>query len=383
MLDPTHAALLRSVAERGDDNTPRFVLADWLEEHGEASRAEFIRVQCELVSPQLSADARHALRMRERDLLNAHRDKWCQALGLPVEDIYFERGLISGIRLLKWQGSRILDSFAMQQLAPLTELDLSGLRMGDDGVAALADRARLPGLRRLILSDNGITDVGVLALVEAKGLPRLDSLYLFQNPIGPTAYYTLESSSCFCLGDLDLGERADGYCMSPGEADMARRHYLRNHLLPTVRGYFNAHERLRSAMLCVAQYWDDQASDAVHGILVVSELVEPTLEGVARFNFVPGNDPNIPNTQIQSGRTYGGGSRSTIDLDFSEIQWLENTDAIPLWAAFAPEGGNQEYEKFGDAYSPAVMFYRHGGYTVLPILRPQLDGIRPLRWNDG
>lgn len=39
-----HAAILAAP----DDDTPRLVFADWLDEHGEPERAEFIRVQCEL-----------------------------------------------------------------------------------------------------------------------------------------------------------------------------------------------------------------------------------------------------------------------------------------------------------------------------------------------
>ena len=48
MRDRDEAAFLRSIAEEGDNNTGRLVFADWLEEHGESPRAEFIRVQCEL-----------------------------------------------------------------------------------------------------------------------------------------------------------------------------------------------------------------------------------------------------------------------------------------------------------------------------------------------
>ncbi len=42
------AALLRSILAAPDDDAPRLVYADWLDENGEPERAEFIRVQCEL-----------------------------------------------------------------------------------------------------------------------------------------------------------------------------------------------------------------------------------------------------------------------------------------------------------------------------------------------
>ena len=31
----------------------------------------------------------------------------------------------------------------------------------------------------------------------------------------------------------------------------------------------------------------------------------------------------------------------------------------------------------GEAYAPAVMFYRYGGCEILPMCRPQLNGVRP------
>ena len=39
---------LAAILDSPDDDTPRLVYADWLEENGQEARAEFIRVQCEL-----------------------------------------------------------------------------------------------------------------------------------------------------------------------------------------------------------------------------------------------------------------------------------------------------------------------------------------------
>lgn len=48
-------AFLDAIRDAPDDDTPRLVFADWLEEHGQPERAEFIRVQCELA--RIRADA--------------------------------------------------------------------------------------------------------------------------------------------------------------------------------------------------------------------------------------------------------------------------------------------------------------------------------------
>lgn len=39
-----HDALMRAVCARPEDDTPRLVLADWYDDHGDAARAEFVRV---------------------------------------------------------------------------------------------------------------------------------------------------------------------------------------------------------------------------------------------------------------------------------------------------------------------------------------------------
>ena len=41
-------AFLRTIVENPEDDVPRLVFADWLEENGDADRAVFIRAQCEV-----------------------------------------------------------------------------------------------------------------------------------------------------------------------------------------------------------------------------------------------------------------------------------------------------------------------------------------------
>src|SRR5262245_22546514 len=45
---PTNAALEAAIIADADDDGPRLIYADWLEDHGDPVRAEFIRVQCRL-----------------------------------------------------------------------------------------------------------------------------------------------------------------------------------------------------------------------------------------------------------------------------------------------------------------------------------------------
>ena len=43
----TELAFLAAIRAHPADDLPRLVYADWLEEHGQSERAEFIRVECE------------------------------------------------------------------------------------------------------------------------------------------------------------------------------------------------------------------------------------------------------------------------------------------------------------------------------------------------
>lgn len=78
------AAFLRDICAHPDDDMPRLIFADWLEEQGDLARAEFIRVQCriaeinrELKSEEdcggLCCEERRLLRHCELDLLRNGR----------------------------------------------------------------------------------------------------------------------------------------------------------------------------------------------------------------------------------------------------------------------------------------------------------------------
>jgi len=83
------SALLAAIRAAPEDDAPRLVYADWLDEHGQPERAEFIRVQVAL--------ARHddpALRRREAEILAARHDAFAGPLAAPHLRFRFERGFV-------------------------------------------------------------------------------------------------------------------------------------------------------------------------------------------------------------------------------------------------------------------------------------------------
>ena len=83
------APFLAAIREAPEDDAPRLIYADWLDEHGEPERAEFIRVQCKLERRKTKV-----LRQREAELFAAHHDKFAGPLAAPGLQFRFNRGFI-------------------------------------------------------------------------------------------------------------------------------------------------------------------------------------------------------------------------------------------------------------------------------------------------
>jgi uncharacterized protein (TIGR02996 family) len=116
---PRCEGLLRDIAAEPWEDRLRLILADWLEDHGEAKRAEHIRLECEL----------------DR---TADRNRWAR-LYARVKQLFEEDG------------------------------DL----IGDAGARALAKSPHLSGLHSLELTSNRIGAAGQQALRRCWGLVRL------------------------------------------------------------------------------------------------------------------------------------------------------------------------------------------------------------------
>jgi uncharacterized protein (TIGR02996 family) len=226
MLSPPEGALRDAILDAPDDDGPRLIYADWLEEHGEADRAEFIRVQIALAR---GADDPRAPAWWERQeaLLAEHRGAW---LG-PLRGLFylheFRRGFLEEVTLkaqvfLDHAGAlfraapvrlvRLLKGAALMgpladcpALRRVAELRLTDNLVGDDGVLALAASPHLAGLTTLRLGNNGLGDRGAEALAGSPHLAGLTTLNLSRNTIGDRGVLALARSPHLArLSALDL-----------------------------------------------------------------------------------------------------------------------------------------------------------------------------------
>lgn len=159
-------ALLAAVLEFPEQDAPRLIYADWLDEHGDAPRAEFIRVSCELewrpYSERRTAHYRNLL-VRFRTLINAHRAAWVAPFTDEPTRVLFRRGFIEEAQLTVEEVVRIEDAALARE--PLFELKVFGKRAPGsdalpDGVPAARRLAAWPGrgrFRKLTLTGLSLT----------------------------------------------------------------------------------------------------------------------------------------------------------------------------------------------------------------------------------
>lgn len=199
--DALHAAILAAP----EDDTPRLVYADWLDETGQADPAEFIRVQVALARrPTLELQA------RERALLALHEDEWLAPYQMPGGPLrggahgQFRRGFIEivwmtatdfrhraealflgcPLRELRLTRTTELDLGKLMEyplLSRLAGLDLSDRKLGDAAARLVVWSPFTLGLEVLRLRGCGISDDGAARL--ADGDWPLRELDVSFNPI--------------------------------------------------------------------------------------------------------------------------------------------------------------------------------------------------------
>lgn len=203
-------AIIREIVARPDDDLPRLIYADWLDERGDP-QGEFIRIQCALARGEQSPDETRELRERETELLRAYRGEWVARLGPGVIWHQIYRGLIEDVAM-------DCEAFFRDQGVLLANCPVIGLAMelrSPADAQALANLPTFVQLQRLRLNDSVLEDRGLQALAMSPHAPRLLRLWLLRCQIGLEGVQALATSpmverlELLSLYDNDLGEQAN------------------------------------------------------------------------------------------------------------------------------------------------------------------------------
>jgi uncharacterized protein (TIGR02996 family) len=240
-------------ASPGED-TPRLILADWLEEQpdpADAARGQLMRVQCELARVGVGDPRGSALQRRQDALLAQHARAWLGPLGGLLASRYFWGGLlrvtldargfveaagsgVAGTEAWAWvetlqlcHGADLPPERLREGLGlfePVAELNLRSAGAGDRQVELLAGSPHVSRVVAFNLGNNRLTDRALLALARSPHLKRLRHLYLNGNQIGSPGVAELARSPL--LGRLATLELAGNQVRDDGVLALTRSPHL-------------------------------------------------------------------------------------------------------------------------------------------------------------
>ena len=230
-------ALLQAIYADPDNDLPRLVYADWLDEHDRGERAEFIRIQIEMENTEdrqfreqrcnfkKSDDPRfNKLKIREEVLLKAHKADWLGGRSALEANWKFRRGLLEHLmphdnlhisfvdrllsspfllevrylhaRIVNYSLSALTKFAAGSHSRNLTLLSLGGGPIENSHIEAIAQSSVLTRLTTLDLDGDGRIDMrGLQMLISSSVLSNLTGLHLYRQPINPSGAEMLASSN--------------------------------------------------------------------------------------------------------------------------------------------------------------------------------------------
>ena len=272
---------------------PRLIYADWLDEQGDADRAEFIRLQIRLARMDADDGDRSPVQLRIHELGRSHYMEWVNQLPRfdHVNWEVFDRGFISAVKFetpeaffahsrevfaaapiqelrlhqFYWrEASRLAES---RHLRRIRVLDLNdGNRIGISGVESLMASPHLSNLVVLKLARNALGSAAVRAIAHAGYVRNLQVLRLERNDLFDDGLiYIGDSPALTKLQKLDLSRTRTG--------DAAVRKFANSKRISQLRWLDLSHNLLT-----------DESVAALADSRVVTELRDLFLQGNAITN---------------------------------------------------------------------------------------------------
>jgi len=186
------------VFESPDDDGPRLVYADWLDERCDP-RGEFIRLQLALAALLPSHPDRPDLVRRERLLTRQHLAVWARGLVGLATRCTFRRGFVEAVAL---PAAAFVDhAEAIFAAAPIQKVSLQDATQALDRLAGCAHLRRV---RHLELSGSNLKDADLRLLLRSPHLGGIENLGLGINLLTDRAAGALAAAGLKGLRVLDL-----------------------------------------------------------------------------------------------------------------------------------------------------------------------------------
>lgn len=201
-MSTDETTFVRTIAAAGGDSLPRLVFADWLDEHGQPERAQFVRDQVFEATTPTDCPSRRAAALGASRAERKFARRWAGVVTRHAFDWQFRSGFPDLIGLTATKFRR--NSAALFAHTPIRSLLISELAGRVDWLRGIPP---VNGIDRLSLWGGRLTREHVSPLAEVlRGLPHLTTLSLLFNNLGDDAVAGIVGSPHFRkLARLELG----------------------------------------------------------------------------------------------------------------------------------------------------------------------------------
>jgi uncharacterized protein (TIGR02996 family) len=313
-----NVAFLQDILEHPDEDAPRLIYADWLEDQGDETRAEFIRLQSARARMPEDDPRREPYADREQQLVQEHQAEWIGPAGQRISAQEFRRGFLAsaaikadafleygadlllahpGVTVRVEKLGSLLPALCSQPwLTGLRGLDLGNTPLGEEGVLTLIGSGHLTELRTLNLARTGLGIAGARRLAAAPSLSRVLDLDLCANDLRPAGVRALLQAGSW--GQLESLGLDDNYLRDEGTEVLVQARQLTRLVSLDLRD--NQMSQAGGLALAAASHWSalrkldlgcldiyynpntigDRGVSALAGASHLGRLEELDLEGV-------------------------------------------------------------------------------------------------------
>jgi uncharacterized protein (TIGR02996 family) len=207
---------LHDILAQPDEDAPRLIYADWLEDNGDPDRAEFIRAQCTEARLSEGDPRRTELTLVANQLLTKNWNTWLSGLRALLRDRPYGSHGGEGWVMGPWTPEAVrkftrgfveactLDAVKFVQqpdrlfaLAPVRHLRLWGAGRVPAALPRVSQLAFLETLDFIDYYLDPVTAHGARLLAESPYLGGLKALHLYRNNIGDAGLEALASAPWF------------------------------------------------------------------------------------------------------------------------------------------------------------------------------------------
>lgn len=234
----------REIVAAPEDDVPRLIYADWLEERGDPL-GSLIRIQCELARLEKQGTRYIDLRLEEWNLLHEYCEEWDGSLAKWVSSFERRRGFVERVALpyakFHERAEMLFDEHPIRDLTlegrpdRLTRIleeplmlrveALSLAFLDDEGLRFVVESPYLENLKSLRFFDGRFTRAGLRALAWYADWPRLKELSM-AGCVSRLIYDKVVG--CNLLAETDRLSHVERLDLSSNDLPAAQREVLRS-----------------------------------------------------------------------------------------------------------------------------------------------------------